>query len=111
MIRSNARTVPATRIARRPWLVLAALAWGGAAGAAAQVKEGPPPPPAAASPPKVRVSQPVVREVSDYVIIDGHIDAAIRVELRPRVSGMLNTAACLPGQEVKKGDLLFEVDP
>jgi multidrug efflux system membrane fusion protein len=59
----------------------------------------------------VRVSQPIVREVSDYAIFNGHIDAATRAELRPRVSGMLDKVLCQPGQEVKKGDLLFVIDP
>jgi RND family efflux transporter MFP subunit len=67
--------------------------------------------PATPSPPKVRVSQPLVREVSDYVVFSGQVDAPVRVELRPRVGGMLDKVLCQPGQEVKKGDLLFVVDP
>jgi RND family efflux transporter MFP subunit len=94
-------------------LVFAALAGTGASRAAGQTKEGTPTPRGASTPPrvKVRVSQPLVREVTDYVILRGHIEAAVRVEFRPRVSGTLNTAACVPGQEVKKGELVFEVDP
>jgi RND family efflux transporter MFP subunit len=59
----------------------------------------------------VRVSQPIVREVRDYALFNGQIDAPIRVDLRGRVSGMLDKVLCQPGQVVKKGDLLFVVDP
>jgi multidrug efflux system membrane fusion protein len=67
--------------------------------------------PAASSPPKARVSQPLVREVSDSVVFSGQVDAPVRVELRPRVGGILDKVLCQPGQEVKKGDPLFVVDP
>jgi multidrug efflux system membrane fusion protein len=59
----------------------------------------------------VRVSQPLVREVSDYVVFSGEVDTPVRVELRPRVGGMLDKVLCQPGQEVKKGDPLFVIDP
>jgi RND family efflux transporter MFP subunit len=35
----------------------------------------------------------------------------MRVDLRARVGGTLNQTLCQPGQAVKKGDLLFEIDP
>src|SRR4051812_6964689 len=62
-------------------------------------------------PPAVPVSRPVEREVMDYVDFTGRTDAVEAVDVRPRVSGYLNKIAFKEGGEVKKGDLLFEVDP
>ena len=62
-------------------------------------------------PPAVPVSQPVTREVTDYVDFTGRTDAIEAVDIRPRVSGYLVKMPFKEGAEVKKGDLLFEVDP
>jgi RNA polymerase sigma factor (sigma-70 family) len=37
--------------------------------------------------------------------------AGITVEIRPRASGYVVKVACKPGSEVKKGDVLLEIDP
>jgi bla regulator protein blaR1 len=71
-------------------------------------KEGPPPAPPLS---KVRVAQPVVREVSDFRVLQGKIVASRQVELRPRVSGALLGVNCRPGQMVKQGERLFTIDP
>jgi membrane fusion protein, multidrug efflux system len=69
-------------------------------------------PPAPAPPPgTVRVTQPLVREVSDYEDFPGHIVAAREAELRARVSGTLTKVACRPGQVVKRDERLFAIDP
>jgi multidrug efflux system membrane fusion protein len=70
-------------------------------------------PPQVAPPeaPAVPVSQPVEREVTDYVDFTGRTDAVEAVDVRPRVSGYLVKMPFKEGAEVKKGDLLFEVDP
>jgi RND family efflux transporter MFP subunit len=65
----------------------------------------------AAKAPEVPVVRPVAREVTDYEEFTGRIEAASRVELRPRVTGYLQKAAFREGDEVKVGDLLFEIDP
>ncbi len=61
--------------------------------------------------PVVPVSRPVTREVTDYVYYTGRLDAVQSVDIRPRVSGYLTKMPFHEGDEVKKGDLLFEVDP
>ncbi len=59
----------------------------------------------------VPVSQPIGREVTDYVDFTGRTDAVEAVDIRPRVTGYLVKMPFQEGSEVKEGDLLFEVDP
>jgi len=61
--------------------------------------------------PKVTVAQPVVASVADYTEHTGRAEAPEAVEIRPRASGHLVRAAFHEGDVVKKGDLLFVVDP
>jgi RND family efflux transporter MFP subunit len=67
------------------------------------------PPPAAAPP--VTVSYPVAREVTDYADFTARTAAVDSVELRARVSGYLEKVKFKEGALVKKGDVLFEIDP
>ena len=60
---------------------------------------------------KVRVCQPIIREVSDYIDAGGKLEAAHTVQLRARVSGIVVNVNCRPGQLVKTNELLFEIDP
>jgi RND family efflux transporter MFP subunit len=62
-------------------------------------------------PPEVTVSNPVVREVTDYFEFPGQTCAIGEVEIRARVTGYIVKVNFEDGQEVKKGDLLFEIDP
>ena len=62
-------------------------------------------------PPVVPVSQPVQREVTDYVDFTGRTEAVYSVDIRPRVTGYLVEMPFEEGAEVKAGDLLFVVDP
>ncbi len=71
----------------------------------------PAPPPVEAPPPKVTVSLPVEREVTDYADFTGRTDSKNAVEIRPRVTGYLTKMPFIEGAEVKKDDLLFEIDP
>lgn len=59
----------------------------------------------------VRVTQPLVREVTDHAEFAGHIVAAREVEVRARASGTIIEARCRPGQVVKSGERLFKIDP
>lgn len=70
-------------------------------------------PPVAATPPPpaIPVSQPVEREVTDYVDFTGRTEAIELVDIRPRVTGYVVKSPFREGSEVKKGDLLFEIDP
>ena len=64
------------------------------------------PPPA-----DVDVATVVSRSVHEWDDFNGRISAVESVELRPRVSGYIDRVAFAEGQEVKKGDLLFVIDP
>lgn len=66
-----------------------------------------PPAPAA----KVTVAAPLVASVREWREFTGRAEAVDSVEIRPRVSGYLQRAAFREGSLVKKGDLLFVVDP
>jgi RND family efflux transporter MFP subunit len=68
--------------------------------------EAPPPPP-----PKVTVAHPEQRTLVDEDNYNGWLEAAENVELRSRVRGHIAKIAFIDGQIVKKGDLLFQLDP
>lgn len=68
-------------------------------------------PPPAEAPPTVVVATPIVREVRDWDDYAGRFEAVDAVEIRPRVSGMLQSVHFRDGQNVKKGQLLFTIDP
>lgn len=67
---------------------------------------GPPPNP----PVLVRFGQPAIEPVEDTVIAVGTIEANERVELKPEVSGLIQSIHFKEGQHVKKGEKLFELD-
>jgi RND family efflux transporter MFP subunit len=70
-----------------------------------------PPPAAAPQPPKVTVMRPEQRELSDHEEFNGWMAADKLVEVRARVRGHIKRVHFTDGQYVKKGDLLFELDP
>jgi RND family efflux transporter MFP subunit len=59
----------------------------------------------------VTVSTPVEREVGDHDHFTGRTEAVESVEIRARVTGYLDKICFKEGTEVKRGDLLFEIDP
>jgi membrane fusion protein, multidrug efflux system len=61
--------------------------------------------------PAVPVSQPVRQNVTDYVDFTGRTDAVQALDVRARVTGYLVEVPFKEGSEVKKGDLLFKIDP
>ncbi len=61
--------------------------------------------------PVVSVTQPVVREVVEWDEYIGRLESPETVEVRARVSGYLDKVHFKEGKEVKKGDLLFTIDP
>src|SRR2546423_2818525 len=71
----------------------------------------PAPPVASRPPPAVTANQPVQREVVEWDEYPGRLEAVDMVEVRSRVSGYLQTVNFKDGAEVKKGDLLFVIDP
>jgi membrane fusion protein, multidrug efflux system len=62
-------------------------------------------------PPKVKVVQPVAREITEWDEFTARLDAVDSVEVRPRVSGYLQSIHFQDGAIVQKGDLLFLIDP
>jgi len=60
-------------------------------------------------PPKVTVSQPVSRQVTDYLEFTGNTQAINTVQLRARVEGYLEKVLFHDGDRVKKGQLLFVI--
>src|SRR5213594_3602948 len=67
--------------------------------------------PATPPPPTVSVIQPVTREVVEWDEYIGRLESPETVEVRARVSGYLDKVHFKEGKEVKKGDLLFTIDP
>jgi RND family efflux transporter MFP subunit len=57
------------------------------------------------------VAQVQQREVTEWDEFTGRLEAVDQVEIRPRVSGYIKRVAFDEGKEVKKGEVLFEIDP
>src|SRR5260370_15942874 len=66
---------------------------------------------AAPAPPPVTVSVPLQRDIVEWDEFTGQFAAVDYVELRARVSGYLTEINFTDGDIVKKGDLLFVIDP
>jgi membrane fusion protein, multidrug efflux system len=69
--------------------------------------EPPAPPPA----PAVTVADVAGREITEWDEFTGRFEAVDAVEIRPRVSGYLRRVLFAEGKEVRKGEVLFEIDP
>ena len=68
-------------------------------------------PPAAPPPPEVMVAEPVVRDVPVSMELVGQAVGFQDVEIRARVEGFLEKMAFTEGSLVRKGQLLYEIDP
>jgi membrane fusion protein (multidrug efflux system) len=75
---------------------------------AACKEEAPPPPP---PPPEVYVAAVVQRDVPEYLELVGQAEGNQDVEIRARVEGFLLTQDYTEGSFVKKGQLLYTIDP
>ena len=62
-------------------------------------------------PPEVSVAQVLQKRVKDWDEFTGRLQAVETVEIRPRVSGYIDQVAFTEGKVVKRGDLLFIIDP
>jgi RND family efflux transporter MFP subunit len=62
-------------------------------------------------PAEVVVTTPVSAEITDYQDFTGRLDALKTVDVRPRVSGYVQSAPFKEGDLVREGDLLFQIDP
>jgi multidrug efflux system membrane fusion protein len=91
-------------------LAVIALTVGGAisaVGLSANASTAPAAPPAAA----VDVAEVVNRQIVDWQAYSGRIEAVDRVDVRPLVSGTLTAVHFKDGALVKKGEVLFTIDP
>ena len=68
-------------------------------------------PAASMPPPLVKTAQPLHREVMTWDEFPGRIEAMESVDVRARVDGYLDKVNFKAGERVKKGDLLFMIDP
>lgn len=83
----------------------AALALGACARNEAAERQAAPPVP------QVTVAAAIARKVTGFDEFTGRFEAVERVEVRPRVSGYISSVNFTDGNEVKKGDVLFVIDP
>jgi multidrug efflux system membrane fusion protein len=68
-------------------------------------------PAAAPAPPAVSTSRPLVKDIIEWDVLTGRLQATQTVEVRARVSGFLQSIGFKDGATVQKGDLLFVIDP
>lgn len=68
-------------------------------------------PPPSMGPPQVTVATPLLRNITDWDEYTGRLAAVESVEIRARVSGYLQSVHFEDGALVKRGDLLFVIDP
>ncbi|MGZ5862380.1 MAG: efflux RND transporter periplasmic adaptor subunit [Methyloceanibacter sp.] len=62
-------------------------------------------------PPTVTVAKPLVKELVEWKDFTGQFQAVESVDVRARVSGYLESINFTDGQVIKKGDLLFVIEP
>ncbi|HTV24427.1 MAG TPA: efflux RND transporter periplasmic adaptor subunit [Polyangiaceae bacterium] len=67
--------------------------------------------PPAAPPPEVSVATVISEPLHDWEEFTGRLEERHRVEVRPRVAGYIDTVHFEDGARVKRGQLLFEIDP
>jgi multidrug efflux system membrane fusion protein len=61
--------------------------------------------------PPVQISAPLAQRVTNWDEFTGRFEASEQVDVRARVSGFLDSLHFKDGDLVKKGDLLFTIDP
>ena len=62
-------------------------------------------------PPHVTVANVIERDVTEWDEFTGRLQAVDSVEVRPRVSGFVSAVRFSEGAMVRRGDLLFQIDP
>ncbi len=98
------------KLSRTRWASLAALLIA-VLGAVVLSRAGAQPSPAASPVPTVAVSAPLVRQVAEWDDYSGRFEASKSVEVRPRVAGAIVAVHFKDGSVIRKGDLLFTIDP
>ncbi|HET9108954.1 MAG TPA: efflux RND transporter periplasmic adaptor subunit [Steroidobacteraceae bacterium] len=83
----------------------AALALSGCSQDQAAERAAPPPPP------QVPVARVIARTITDSETFTGRFSAVHHVDVRPRVTGYISSVDFTDGSMVKKGQVLFVIDP
>ena len=83
--------------------LLPALLWGCAEAAAI---DAPAPPP-----PSVGVAEVLARDLPVVAELTGRLESSRSIEIRPRVSGYIDSVHFTEGARVERGQLLFRIDP
>ncbi|CAM2802467.1 efflux RND transporter periplasmic adaptor subunit [Legionella worsleiensis] len=63
------------------------------------------------APLEVDVAKPLIKKIVEWDEYTGRFQAIEEVDIRSRVTGYLNTINFKDGQIIKKGEVLFEIDP
>jgi len=95
------------RVARLPLVLGLALLLAACGGDAADKAAGGPP----QGPPPVTVATPLRQTIVDWDEYVGRFEALKTVDIRPRVSGYLQSIHFRDGEMVRPGELLFVIDP
>ena len=104
---SNAHRGSWSRITNPAILALVASSGRGSRQPARAPRRNPAEPP----PPKVTVADVVSRDVTEWDEFTGRLEAVNTVAVRPRVSGFVAAVRFEEGAIVRRGDLLFQIDP
>ena len=83
--------------------LLSMAAWGCGEGRAETQHQMPPA--------EVAVAHVVSKQIENFSDFSGRLEAVNTVELHPQVDGTVNAIHFTEGSHVKKGELLFEIDP
>ena len=67
--------------------------------------------PAGAGGPPISAAAVVEKTIIETQEFSGRLEAIEQVQIRPRVSGFITAINFKPGSQVKKGDVLFVIDP
>jgi multidrug efflux system membrane fusion protein len=94
-------------IVRRVSLVFAPFALTATLAGCVQTSAQPAPPP----PPQVTVAPVIEQDVTEWDEFTGRLQAVDSVDVRPRVSGYVSAVRFSEGAIVRRGDLLFQIDP
>jgi len=102
---SNAEPLPSSKLRLLALVAAGLTALIVLVGCNSSSKTQPPPPP------PVTVAPVEQKEVVEWDEFTGRTEAVESVEVRPRVSGYIESVKFESGQLVKKGDVLFVIDP
>jgi multidrug efflux system membrane fusion protein len=67
--------------------------------------------PASPPAPEVSVAEVISQPLNDWEEFTGHLEERERVEIHPRVSGYIDSVHFSDGARVRRGQLLFKIDP